>query len=235
MKSNACLFVDWHQPLSISIFWGQFSDPERPCHALFALMLSRLPGPAGESTWVLSWMRGKLTSEDVLADICRGTNVDLMYVLQTLQDRCQQMRLVSEAIPRMVAALRAKGLRVVIATDNMDAFPRWTIPSPRRARCSMIFLCSFEQRALKRDVDQDGCSRFFADYWQRHHISWGESLLLDDGCKDFGASTRRLGIDCQHIEPGRGLVPAQQALLASFSWMRCAIMPVPFVAERCCC
>src|SRR5579871_3517434 len=118
MKSYTCLFVDWHLTLSTSMFWEQFSKPQHPHHALFALMQSKLFGPAGVARWVLPWMRGKLTSEDVLADVCRGTDVDLAFALQSLQDSCQQMRLVSEAIPHIVLALRAKGLKVVIATDN---------------------------------------------------------------------------------------------------------------------
>ncbi|HLW00673.1 MAG TPA: hypothetical protein VKT82_18595 [Ktedonobacterales bacterium] len=217
MKPYTCLFVDWHLTLSTSVFWGQFSAPAHPQHALFALMQSRLFGPDGLNRWLLPWMRGKLTSEGVLAGVCRGTDVDLAFALQTLQDSCRQMRFVADVIPDAVAALRAKGLRVVIATDNMDTFPRWTVPSLRLRALFDDILCSFDLGALKEDVDQDGRSRFFADYLRRQHIGWGESLLLDDGGEDFGAIIRRFGIDYQHIEPGKGLVPALQALIASLS------------------
>lgn len=215
MKTYTCLFVDWHLTLSTSVFWGQFSDPQHPQHALFALMQSRLFVPSGESRWLLPWMRGALTCEEVLADVCRGTDVDLPFALRALQESCSQMRLVSEAIPHAVAALRARGLRVVIATDNMDTFQRWTVPSLGLGALFDDILCSFDLRALKEDVDQDGRSRFFADYLQRQRIGWGESLLLDDGDEAFGAVIRRFGIEYSHIEPGKGLMPALQALAAS--------------------
>jgi hypothetical protein len=215
MKSYTCLFVDWHLTLSTSIFWEQFSNPQHSHHHLFAFMQSKLFGPAGANRWVLPWMRGKLTSEDVLAEVCRGTDVDLAFALQTLQESCQQMRLVSEAVPQAVGALRAKGLKVVIATDNMDTFQRWTVPSLRLDTLFDDILCSFDLHALKDEVDQDGRSRFFGDYLQRQRIGWGESLLLDDGGAALGAAIRRFGIDYHHIEPGKGVLPALRALAAS--------------------
>ena len=217
VKPYKCLFVDWHLTLSNSVFWEQFSHPAHPHSSLFAFMQSTLFTPAGARTWVIPWMRGQYTSEDVLAGVCDSAGIQPTSALQALQASCQQMRLVSEAIPHYVAGLRAKGLKVVIATDNMDTFQRWTVPSLRLDELFDDILCSFTQRALKEDVDQDGHSRFFADYLQRQHIGWGESLLLDDGGDDFGAVIRRFGIEYQHIEPGKGLVPALQALAASLS------------------
>ncbi|HEY7349599.1 MAG TPA: HAD family hydrolase [Ktedonobacterales bacterium] len=216
MKPYKCLFVDWHLTLSNALFWEQFSDPTHPQHPLFAFMQSTLFAPAGVKTWVLPWMRGEFTSEEVLAEVCRGTAFDSTFALRALQSSCQQMRLVSEAIPRYVAGLQAKGLQVVIATDNMDTFHRWTVPSLRLRALFDDILCSFEQQALKIDADQRGQSRFFADYLCAHHLGWGESLLLDDGDEDYGSIIRQFGIEYQAIEPGKGLVPALQGLLASF-------------------
>ena len=76
-------------------------------------------------------------------------------------------------------------------------------------------LSSYELRALKEDKDQAGQSLFFSNYLQEHSIGPGESLLLDDGDDTFGNIIRQFGIDYQHIEPGRGLVPALQTLIAS--------------------
>ena len=140
-----------------------------------------------------------------------------MPALQTLQASCQQMRLVSDAIPDLMTRLRTYGLRIVIATDNMDTFHRWTVPSLRLHTLFDDILSSWQQRALKADKDDDGRSRFFAGYLQAYQIGRGQSLLLDDGDEDVGNIIRQFGIDYQHVEPGRGLVPALQALVASFS------------------
>ena len=217
MKRYKCLFVDWHLTLSTSVFWEQFSDPAHPQHRLFAFMQSALFAPAGVEIWLLPWMRGAFTSEAVVQGVCRGTDLDPFFALQELQTSCQQMRLVSEAVPQYVADLRAKGLRVVIATDNMDTFHRWTVPGLRLHTLFDDMLNSWQLRALKEDVGQEGRSLFFADYLQAHGIGRGESLLLDDGDEAFGRIIRQFGIDFQHIEPGKGVVPALQEILASFA------------------
>lgn len=160
-------------------------------------------------------MRGQLTSEEVVAYVCRGSNLDPDLVLQELAFSCQQMRLVSEEIPTYVASLQAQGLQVVIATDTMDTFPRWTVPSLGLRMVLDDILCSSELKALKEDTGQEGQSLFFDEYLQVHQIGWGEGLLLDDGDEDFGAIVRQFGIDYQHVAPGSGLVPALQGLLTS--------------------
>jgi hypothetical protein len=215
-KPYKCLFVDWHLTLSTSVFWEQFSDPAHPQHRLLAFMQAALFTPMGVETWVIPWMRGVFTSEEVMVGVCRGTDFDPDFALQALQSSCQQMRLVSEAIPRCIRDLQAKGLRVVIATDNMDTFHRWTVPGLRLPALFDDILSSWQLRALKEDRRQDGQSLFFADYLQAHQIGWGESLLLDDGDEAFGNTIRQFGIDFQHIEPGKGLVPALQGIVASF-------------------
>ncbi len=217
MKPYTTLFVDWHLTLSTSLFWEQFSDSQHPQHPLFALMQLKLFAPDGAHTWLLPWMRGHLTSEEVVVEVCHGTGYDPVFALQALRDSCQQMRLVSDEIPGLVAELRTKGLQIVIATDNMDTFHRWTVPSLGLHTLFDDVLSSWRLQALKEDVDQDGRSRFFADYLQAHQISPGQSLLLDDGDEEFGNTIRRFGIDYQHIEPGTGLVPALQELIASLS------------------
>jgi FMN phosphatase YigB (HAD superfamily) len=209
------LFVDWHLTLSTSIFWEHLSNPAHPHYPLFDYMQSMLFHPSTPGRWLLPWMRGQLTSEEVVADVCQGTDFDAAVVLEELIVSCQRMALVDETIPASIAHLRTKGLRVVIATDNMDTFHRWTAPSLRLYDMFDDILSSYELQALKEDKDQAGQSLFFSNYLQAQHIGPGESLLLDDGDENFGKIIRQFGIDFQHIEPGRGLVPALQTILAS--------------------
>lgn len=186
-----------------------------PHYPIFDYMQAALFQPSAPGRWLLPWLRGQFTSEDVIADICQGTDFDSALVLQELIVSCQRMQLVAETIPAYVANLRAKGIRAVIATDNVDTFHRWTVPSLRLYDMFDAILSSYELQALKEDKDQAGQSLFFSSYLQEHHIGPGESLLLDDGDEQFGNIIRQFGIDYQHIEPGRGLVPALQTLIAS--------------------
>ena len=213
MKAYKCLFVDWHLTLSNSVFWEHLSNPTYPHYPIFDYMQAALFQSSAPGRWLLPWLRGALTSEEVIANVCQGTAFDQALVLAELIVSCQQMRLASEAIPALLSRLRAKGLKVVIATDNMDTFQRWTVPSLRLYELVDDILSSFELQALKMDTDEHGQSRFFADYLHSHAVGWGESLLLDDGGDEYGNVIRQFGIDYQHIEPGRGLVPALELML----------------------
>lgn len=215
MQRYKCLFVDWHLTLSKSIFWEHLSHPMHPHYPIFDYMQAALFQPSAPGKWLLPWLRGQFTSEEVIADICQGTDFEPTLVLQELIVSCRRMALVAETIPAYVANLRAKGIRVVIATDNVDTFHRWTVPSLRLYDMFDGILSSYELRALKEDKDQAGQSLFFSNYLQAHSIGPGESLLLDDGDEQFGNIIRQFGIDFQHIEPGHGLVPALQTLIAS--------------------
>jgi hypothetical protein len=215
MQRYKCLFVDWHLTLSTSIFWEQLSDPAHPRYAIFDYMQNMLFQPSAPGKWLLPWLRGQLTSEEVIADICQGTDFNPAFVMQELIISCQRMALVANNIPASIAKLRAKGMRIVIATDNVDTFHRWTAPSLRLYDIFDDILNSHQLQALKEDRDQAGQSLFFSSYLQAQHIRPGESLLLDDGDERFGNIIRQFGIDFQHIEPGRGLVPALQTLIES--------------------
>lgn len=186
-----------------------------PHYPIFDYMQAALFQPSAPGRWLLPWLRGQFTSEEVIADICQGTDFEPTLVLQELMVSCRRMKLAAETIPTSIASLRAKGIQVVIATDNVDTFHRWTVPSLRLYDMFDGILSSYELRALKEDKDQAGQSLFFSNYLQDHHIGPGESLLLDDGDEQFGNIIRQFGIDYQHIEPGRGLVPALQTFIAS--------------------
>ena len=215
MQRYKCLFVDWHLTLSKSIFWEHLSDPAHPHHSIFDYMQNALFRPSAPGRWLLPWLRGQLTSEEVIASICQGTDFDAAFVLEELIVSCRRMSLVAQTIPASITSLRARGIRVVIATDNVDTFHRWTVPSLGLQEIFDGILSSYQLQAIKEDTDQAGQSLFFSSYLQAHHIGPGESLLLDDGDENFGNIIRQFGIDYRHIEPGRGLVPALQTMIAS--------------------
>lgn len=167
------------------------------------------------STILEPWMRGELTSEDIVHILCQEQKLDPGIVLHELMVSCQRMQFVSQEVPHYVSNLRAKGIQVVIATDNMDTFQRWTVPSLQLDTLFDAILCSSDLRSLKADRHHDGSSLFFAEHLRKHHVEHGESLLLDDGDEAFGQVIRRFGIHYQQIAPGVGLVPALQTLLGA--------------------
>jgi FMN phosphatase YigB (HAD superfamily) len=156
------------------------------------------------------WTRGTLTSEQVVGEIARATGIDYHLALDGLIDSCRAM-VVPEAALDTVAALRAQGTKVVIATDNMDTFWRWTIPSLGLARRFDAILSSAALGAHKWEVDAADRSAFFQPFLDRECIGPGESILLDDSA-EAEELVKRFGIDYWQIASPEELTTVLAAL-----------------------
>jgi hypothetical protein len=207
------IFLDWFYTLSNSIFWGHLNDPVHPRYQLFRTMQAAI-FEAGHGQ-IDAWMRGELTSEEIIAPVCQESGLDPQETLHELMISCQQMQFVSAEIPDLIAHIRERGIKVVVATDNMDTFSRWTVPEMRLLEMFDDVLNSYDLKGLKYDRNEQGGSIFFGDFLQANGIKAGESLLIDDGNEQYGAIIQQFGIDYRRIEPGVGLLPALQEIVAS--------------------
>lgn len=111
-----CVFVDWHNTLSVSRFWGHLEGGTPEERRLFRRIEAALYGKLGDL--LTPWMRGGLTTEGVMRAVAREAGLDDGLVLREFIVGCERMRFADAAIPDLVLALRASGRRVVIATDN---------------------------------------------------------------------------------------------------------------------
>ncbi len=146
-----CVFIDWHNTLSVSRFWGHLEGGTPEERRLFRRIEAALYGNLGDLLG--PWMRGGLTTEGVMRAVARDAGLDYGLVLREFIAGCRAMRFVDAEVTDLVLALRANGRRVVIATDNMDSFARWTAPSLGLAAIFDDILSSAELRAMKGDVD----------------------------------------------------------------------------------
>lgn len=155
-------------------------------------------------------MRGALTSEQVVGEIARSTGIDYNQALDGLIASCRAM-VVPEATLAAVAALRARGTRVVIATDNMDTFWRWTVPSLGLTQRFDAILSSAALGAHKWETDDAGRSLFFQPFLDRAGIGPRESILLDDSAEAANI-VEGFGIDYRQITSSEQLVEVLAAL-----------------------
>ena len=161
-------------------------------------------------------MKGSVASEEMISALSEQLDLDYHLVWQEFILGCQSMRLVSEEIPPLISQIRARGVKVVIATNNTDSFSRWTVPSLKLHEVFDAILNSADVRGLKWDVDEKGHSLFFADFLQRQGLHPGESALIDDNASSMARErTQRFGIEYRRIEPQRGLVPELRGIIAS--------------------
>lgn len=124
-------------------------------------------------------MQGKLTSEDICKAIAENTGIEEKIIFEELAESAKNMTFVSEEIPDLINAIRAKGIKVVIATDNMDTFNRITVKSMGLKNLFDDILNTYELKAMKGDFE-NGKSLFFDDFIKRNNLSYFETVLLDD-------------------------------------------------------
>lgn len=210
------LFLDWAETLSMSHFWEHCRDPQHSHHALYTHAQSALFGPRADPALIGAWLRGRLSSEEVISAVYPRPAFDPDHVLRELRRGCAEMRFVSPAIPTYLGRIRAHGVRVYIATDNMDTFTRWTVPGLALSALVDGWLNSADLGCTKADADPAGESAFFGPFLRAQAIGPGESLLLDDNADPaFGALLRCWGIDSIAVAPGTGLPAALERILAA--------------------
>lgn len=197
------IFIDWHGTLSDSRFWDRWAnDPSKQKlhklaqHALFE---------SEEGILVAKdWMRGLRSVDNVMQYLHDVTGIALADMKDELQYTSENMVFINPDVVQRIEALRAKGVKVVIASDNMDTFRLWTIPALGLEDMFDGILTSDTQGALKSEVNADGFSQFFGHYLQQHKLQPGEAVLIDDN--DSLRSVESLGIDFLHVNAAASLV-----------------------------
>lgn len=189
------LFVDWDGTLSQSRLWGHWKDD--PEYAPDYQSIQECIFQSTVDDTFQRWMLGRLTTEQALAVASERTGIDYARLLEHVQQSCQNMSLIDTRLPHLLQAAQDRGMRVVIATDNMDCFTRWTVPAMRIDTYSDDILSSHLVGAFKRDTAADGSSLFFRDYLRRYNIQPGRAVLIDDGPKNQAVAA--FGIDFLHV------------------------------------
>lgn len=182
------VFLDWDGTVCGSRFWGHWEDDRAhaPMNQLIQEQFFRAtPGILTE------WMRGEWSAEDIAKIISQSTAIPASTLLQGLRESCELMQLFNDNILPAVKNLRDNGVMVVVATDNMDTFTRWTVPALKLDKHFDDILSSHTLRALKRDKDAAGRSSFFGRFFAENQIDSTATVLIDDGAhnavvKDFG-------------------------------------------------
>jgi FMN phosphatase YigB (HAD superfamily) len=204
------VFLDWNGTLSGSKFWGHLekTDPK-----LFTNIENTLFGQL--RNLIKPWMKGEIESEYVVRMIADRGNLSYSKIFDEFIHSCMNMEYVSKDVPLLVKKLQKKGAKVVVATDNMDSFNRWTRRYMNQCDIFDDYLNSHYQRGMKKDTDREGNSIFFSDYIKKNKIKPGESILIDDSSDDID-TVKGFGIEYMHIKPVKGFIPALNRVLATY-------------------
>ncbi len=202
------IFLDFDGTICGSRFWGHWADDSK-YRKINELMQERFFKTSSDV--LTQWMRGEHTAEDIAQRISDDVNVPAEELLTGLKESCERMELFNDQILPAVKSLRQNGARVVIATDNMDTFVRWTISALSLSQHFDDILSSHSLKALKRDKDDAGGSKFFGTYFAKNKIDPATTVLIDDGAHN--SVVEDFGMRFIHVTPTS---PAE-SILASLS------------------
>ncbi|MEP5762380.1 MAG: hypothetical protein ABJ327_24305 [Litoreibacter sp.] len=112
------LFVDFHGTICHDNYWRSLAkeDFKRVQKVLFE----------ADASLVNEWMRGGYTSEEINEIVAERAGLDVDLLWQAFTRDCKKMR-VSQELLSVIETLRDTN-RVVLITDNMDCFNRFTAP-----------------------------------------------------------------------------------------------------------
>lgn len=134
-------------------------------------------------------MRGKYSSEEINELIAQRTGLGFGVLWHAFTRDCKSMRISSDLIAE-ITALR-KVWRVILTTDNMDCFDRFTVPALSLETAFDGIANSFNEGCLKTDSNGETFISHLAG-----EIT--EAVLVDDSkttCEFF----RKLGGTAYHV------------------------------------
>lgn len=141
------------------------------------------------------------------------TGYDSETILNEMVRGCKSME-VSEKTFNLVTQIREKGVKVAIATNNVDAFSRWTVEALALNEMFDVVINSSDVGAFKKDKDESGKSKFFQSFLEQNKIGQWESVIYDDR-PDKNDSIKSFGIEYVQVGEDRNLNQELEALLVT--------------------
>lgn len=198
------LFVDWDGTLCNSRFWDRWRGTDKYNVIQQVLFEDR-------KDLLYAWMIGSIPYASVIKYVEEQTGIPYDALKAELIFSASTMEFIDPEISKYVLALRKKGIKVVIATDNMDTFREYTIPSLHLYELFDEILVSDTIGALKTEFYEDGRSKFFDEYLHEHGLSKHEALLIDNSL-DVKV-VENVGIDFAYVHEDMSLANHLRRLL----------------------
>ena len=205
------VFIDWNGTLSTSKFFGHL-ETEKPDlynqiqNILFGGELGQLINP---------WMVGEYNSEDIVTKLSQQLGLPYEELMHHFIFSCENM-IISEEVLDLIDQTREEGIKVVIATDNMDSLDRWTSEALRLNEHFDWILNSYYLKSRKGQFDEEGKSLFFDDFLAENNLMPENTILIDDS-EDKGGNLSRYGIEYRKVEFDNGLKAELQKILKAIS------------------
>lgn len=162
------LFLDWYKTLSFDLFWQKIKTQ----HPLQFQIIESSIFNNGEM--MKKWMTGQCTSEEICEDISSRSTLLSQELFSELQLCCSSMNVHPDII-KIITQLRDHH-HIIITTDNMDCFSRFTVPEIGIQSWTDDILNSSDLRRLKNDEN----GKTFRDMTEKFQIPFHQTICIDD-------------------------------------------------------
>jgi FMN phosphatase YigB (HAD superfamily) len=171
------LFIDWDGTLSNSRFWERWSlaNSEQAKYQLIQRVLFQ-----NARDLLHDWMCGWVPYVSVVDYVARSTGMPYEELVDELRYSCENMKFINEPDIDTIQEIRAKGIKVLVATDNMDTFRHWTIPALKIYDKFDGVLISDTRGAMEAHLQTNGTSMFFNHYLSQNNVKPNDTVLIDD-------------------------------------------------------
>lgn len=191
------VFIDWNKTLSFDLFWGHLGDKGHPNHKYLDAIEKWLF--VDNRTVINPWMKGEVNLEDVVDRMSQGTGINKKTITDELKHSCEIMTFCFAGIEDLIKKIQQRGILVVVATDNMDTFSKFTVPALKLNLLFDDILNSHTLGHLKDDSEPSDKILFFDDFLKRHSLRYEDALLLDDS-PDSSGKYNKLGFERELID-----------------------------------
>lgn len=191
MTSKPTLFIDFDGTISSQRYWR--SLPPDAYDKVQKLLFS------GEKVLVNAWMRGKHSAEEINRLVAGEINVPFEELWNLFVQDCRTFS-VSPPVLEAISS-RRNSHSVILITDNMDSFTRFTAPSLGLEKYFDHVSNSFYEKLRKADNGGE----LFRRHAQTHGASLAGSVLIDNSpanCAVFEA----LGGVAYQVTPERDIM-----------------------------
>ena len=200
IRNKKVVFIDWNKTLCHSLFWSSLQYSNNEYHNTIITWLFKKNNHIVEA-----WMRGIFSSEEICQLISLENDLNEKTVFDSLVKSCTEMSIVDEdVITDLIRRIKKKGIMVVIATDNMDTFKRFTLPSLTLTSLFDDILTSNELKFFKYESTNHTIP-FFSKYLKSNNLSYSDAILLDDS-EDKSGVYDFLGFDIAIIKNHEDLI-----------------------------
>lgn len=162
------IFLDWDGTLCHSRFWQTEDLGTRLFDRIQLVLFSSNPA------LVKGWMLEKTTSEKVCEWLSGKIGVDYSIIWDKLVRSCERMDIPSEAV-LLMNGLKQRA-RLVMVTDNMDCFSRFTVPALDLGNIFDLIVNCADIGRLKNDEN----GRTFINACERFSIPIDRACLIDN-------------------------------------------------------